>query len=241
MTRFFHCGRSTAILAACFAVSSCAAPPQRQQSLPGLLLPCGKVSLDPAALPAFRAELEAAAARSADGPQGRVDLRIPVADRAVYIFQYDAEKTPSSSVRESVAASGAANLAPVPGGAYLVRATPVQALSILDSGVAAAAREYGASDKVASDAVRGNREDPDAAVWTVALFSDADPEASATAISAVPGVEIAGSTVPFMLIRADGSALASVVALPCVQSAGPWFEPRLDSERPSDFGPKMLQ
>ena len=229
----------------------CAAPVWAS-GLPPILLPCGEVRLDPADLPAFRARLEESSrpaptsvgespaetgGTSRPGePKGGDVPQTAVADRPVYVLQYDADETLSSAVRKAVAASGATLLSPVSGGAYLVRGIPAQALDILDSGVVAAGREYLPADKLADgcssvSAASRSPGGPDGGlgVYSVSFFSDADPSAARAALSAVSGVETLDGSGGFLRVRAEAAALPLVAAVPSVQSVGPWLEPTLDT------------
>ena len=227
------------------------AAPVWASALPPLLLPCGEVRLDPAALPEFRARLEASSrpaptsvgespaetggASRPGEPKGDDGHQAAVSDGPVYVLQYDADETPSSAVRRAVAASGATLLSPVSGAAYLVRASAAQCLAVLDAGVVAAAREYRAEDKIAAGLSGGLETasplsgDIPVRTLVVSVFSDCDPAAACEAVATVSVCEVLDVSGSALRVRAAASAIHPVASLPGVESIGPWLEPTLDA------------
>lgn len=173
-----------------------------------LMLPCGRVSLDPAALPAFRAALGADASTNA----------------SVFVLQYDPGAVLASDVRKAVVSAGARLLGPVPGGAYLARGTAAQIAAALDAGLFAAARPYGPEDKGAAPP-----DDAPEAVYVVSLFEGTDGAAAREALSSIAGCEVLdGPAGPFVRVRLAPAAFRAVAALSGVRALGPWIEPSFD-------------
>lgn len=172
------------------------------EALPPLRLPCGEVRLEPAELPAFRERL----AGAAEGAP------------AIWVLQYDMETTRSAAVRGAVAESGGELLGPVPGGAYLVRGTPAQALAAIDAAGIAAARDYRPEDKLAEgvemDAV-------------VSFFDGVGDSQARETLAAIPGCEVLGGGGGALRVRATVPALMAIAADSGVQAIGPWREPVL--------------
>ncbi len=181
-----------------------------------LLLPAGRVSL-----------------KRDGGAALREALPLLGSGKAVFVLQYDPDETPSSKVRKAVSESGATLLAPVSGGAYLARATAAQALSILDSGTIAAAREYLPSDKIASGLNDGasppaEPKSGEGPVYVIILFADGDSATAQKAIAAVNGCEVLDGAKGMFRVRAAPSALLPLASLPSIQSIGQWLEPSLN-------------
>ena len=187
---------------------SCVAP-VLARTLPPLMLPCGDVRLDPEALPALVERLEAVCGAESD----------ETAVSTVYIVQYDMEVATPSAVRKAVSQAGATILSPVSGGAYLVRANPLQAVVIFKSGAVVAAREYLPEDKMEVSETK--------AKYDVALFSDCTLAEASAALSAIQGCTVLAEADRRIVIEATPAALQKASAVSSVQSLSRHLEVRL--------------
>ena len=215
--RFWNDGGAGIVLAACLfsAAAARAASP--------LFLPSGPTALDPGSAETARKSLVAAAKSLAEDQS-----------TDVWIVQYDPEKTASGEIREVVSRAGAKLLAPVPGGAYLVRATKAQQLGILESGAVEAARIYAAGDKgVPAAASAGSKWFAEGGagethVYSVATFRDCLASDVAARLSAVDGCEVLETSDDFVRVRMSEAGHAAASALPGVLAICEWRDPELD-------------
>ena len=205
--------KRTAFVAALLPCAALAASP--------LLLPCGSVELPDGSAEAARKEFASVGKSLAE------DF-----STSVWIVQYNPEKTMASAIRRLVMRAGARLLSPVPGGAYLVRATKAQTFAILESGQVAAARLYAPGDKGAPPPVSKGFAEGDGtdAIYILSAFSDADPAALRGKVSRLGGCEVLDGADGYLRVRMNPDGYARAVALPEVKAVGPWIEPTFDND-----------
>ena len=155
----------------------------------------------------------------------------------VWIVQYDPEKTLASAIRNLVSGAGARILSPVSGGAYLVRATKAQQLSILESGEVVATRTYAPGDKcapveetgLAKGFAPGGEADGDP-IFVVSAFGKSEGDAMRDKVAALSGCEVLDGGEGMLRVRMTDAGRAAAAALPEVAAIGPWLEPTLGND-----------
>ena len=197
----------------CIPFVACAVQP--------LLLPGGRQMLSSGSAEEVRYELAAAGKSLAED-----------SSTEVWIVQFDPVKTMASAIRRMIAGAGATLLAPVSGGAYLVRATKAQQLAILNGGMVEATRPYKPADKgepvesaksLFGDASEGEGGE---SIYIVNKFSDVDEEEFFGKLSLLGGCEVLDRGEGCYRVKMNDAGYGAVAALTETEAICQWHEPR---------------